>query len=73
MNGINIITNFLDYITPAVYKTHCSFLTTLICQHFVGQIAIERGIDNYPIAVQKLIADFLNDSYVLESLKLDRK
>ena len=41
--------------------------------HFVGQIAIERGIDNYPIAVQKLIADFLNDSYVLESLKLDRK
>ena len=41
--------------------------------HFVGQIAIERGIDNYPIAIKKLIASFLNDNYILEILKSDKK
>jgi predicted small lipoprotein YifL len=37
--------------------------------HFVGQIAIENGINNYPFAIQKLISSFLNDSKVLEILK----
>lgn len=37
--------------------------------HFVGQIAIENGINNYPKAIQKLISAFLTDLKVLELLK----
>lgn len=37
--------------------------------HFVGQIAIENGINNYPIAVKKLIKKFLNDQRVINLLK----
>ena len=38
--------------------------------HFVGQIAIENGMKNYPIAVKKLIVKFLNDEDALEILKI---
>lgn len=37
--------------------------------HFLGQIAIENAINNYPIAMSKLIAKFLNDKEVLDNLK----
>lgn len=36
--------------------------------HFVGQIAIENAIKNYPIAIQKLISKFLSDKRVIELL-----
>ncbi len=36
--------------------------------HFVGQIAVERGMNNYPKAVQKLIVEFLNDKNVIKLL-----
>ncbi|MGB5919261.1 hypothetical protein [Arcobacter sp.] len=37
--------------------------------HFVGQIAIENGMRNYPIVVKKLITKFLSDENALEVLK----
>ena len=37
--------------------------------HFVGQIAIENAINNYPIAVQKVIAKFLTDEDTIKSIK----
>ncbi len=37
--------------------------------HFVGQIAIENGMTNYPVAVKKLIAKFLRDEDVIKILK----
>lgn len=36
--------------------------------HFVGQIAIENAIKNYPIAIQKLIYKFLSDKRVIKLL-----
>lgn len=37
--------------------------------HFVGNIAIENAINNYPIAVQKVIAKFLIDNDTIQILK----
>lgn len=37
--------------------------------HFVGGIAVGNAIENYPKAVQKLIAKFLNDEEVMDILK----
>lgn len=36
--------------------------------HFLGQIAIENAIKNYPIAIQKLISKFLSDKRVIKLL-----
>ncbi|WP_345985673.1 hypothetical protein WCX49_00735 [Sulfurimonas sp. HSL-1656] len=36
---------------------------------FIGQIAIENALDNYPVAMQKLIDAFLSDKTFLESVK----
>ena len=41
--------------------------------HFVGQIAIENGMANYPIAVKKLISKFLSDEDALKVLELGAK
>lgn len=37
--------------------------------HLLGQIAIERGLSNYPKAIQKLISKFLNDNNAIKVLK----
>lgn len=37
--------------------------------HFVGQIAIENAINNYPIAIKKLISKFFEDKKVINILK----
>lgn len=36
---------------------------------FIGQIAIENAIENYPIAMQKLIDSFLLDKHLIEVAK----
>lgn len=40
---------------------------------FLGQIAIENAINNYPVAVKKLISKFLNDQEVINKLKKEEK
>jgi hypothetical protein len=37
--------------------------------HFIGNIAIENAINNYPLAVQKVIAKFLIDSETIKILE----
>lgn len=37
--------------------------------HFIGQIAIENGIMNYPVAVQKLLNKFLSDEDFIKTIK----
>ncbi|WP_072682081.1 hypothetical protein [Arcobacter sp. LA11] len=37
--------------------------------HFVGQIAIENGLANYPNAMKKLVSEFLNDERLIKVLK----
>ena len=37
--------------------------------HFIGQIAITNGINNYPIAIQKLISALLSDREVISIMQ----
>lgn len=65
----NISAKFTIYKNgKIVYDTTKSIMHTFP-SHFIGQIAITNGINNYPIAIQKLISALLSDREVISIMQ----